>query len=124
TFLENHDQTANTLEGTRVRLMTSAGRYRALTALLLLAPQTPLLFMGQEYGSPRPFAFFADHGPDLAAKVHQGRRRFLAQFPAYATAEAQARVPDPGDPRTFEACKLDPERDGDPRVIALHRELL
>src|SRR5207248_1373765 len=60
TFLENHDQVANTGRGLRVRLLTSPGLYRAVTALLLLAPGTPMLFQGKEFGSTRPFCFFAD----------------------------------------------------------------
>jgi len=125
TFLENHDQVANTLDGARLCTFASAARLRALTALLLLAPQTPMLFMGQEYGSTRPFAFFADHRPELARTVRQGRRDFLRQFAPYATADAQARIADPADPATFEACKLDPaERARHPQALALHTDLL
>src|SRR5205823_5334170 len=79
-FLENHDQVANSERGERLIRMTTPGRLRAMTAYLLLGPQTPLLFMGQEFGSSRPFAFFADHEPGLARDVAAGRRQFLAQF--------------------------------------------
>src|SRR5262249_43484124 len=58
TFLENHDQVANSARGLRVHQMTSPGRYRAMTGLLLLAPGTPLLFQGQEFGASAPFLFF------------------------------------------------------------------
>src|SRR5690606_33709546 len=91
-FVQNHDQIANTLYGARLGAMTSPGRARALTALLLLAPQTPMLFMGQEYGASQPFTFFADHNPELARLVHRGRREFVAQFKPYATERAQERV--------------------------------
>lgn len=125
TFLENHDQSANALYGPRVVALASAARVRTLTALLLLAPQTPLLFMGQEFGSTRPFVFFADHVPDLAEKVHAGRREFLAQFKSYATPESQARVDDPADERTFAQCKLDwDERERHAALLALHTDLL
>jgi maltooligosyltrehalose trehalohydrolase len=123
-FLENHDQVGNTLEGARVRTGSSPGRYRALTALLLLGPQTPMLFMGQEFGSTRPFRFFADHESALARAVHEGRRAFLRQFEPYATEDAQRRVPDPADPDTFVSCKLDRVGDVHEAIVALHRDLL
>ncbi len=125
TFIQNHDQVANTLYGERIGALTSPGRCRAMTALLLLAPQTPLLFMGQEYGATQPFTFFADHTPELAAQVHAGRRQFIAQFEPYATQPAQSQVPDPADAATFERCKLDlRERDEQPAIYALHQDLL
>jgi maltooligosyltrehalose trehalohydrolase len=123
-YIENHDQVANTLDGARLRASSSAGRYRAMTALLLLGPQTPMLFMGQEFGSSRPFRFFADHGPALAARVYEGRRAFLRQFESYATGEAQRRVPDPADPETFLACKLDRDGDWHDEIAALTRDLI
>jgi maltooligosyltrehalose trehalohydrolase len=125
TFLENHDQVSNSGRGLRLRALTSPGRWRALTALLLLGPGTPMLFQGQEFGASSPFYFFADHNPDLAKLVRQGRAKFLSQFPSVATAEAQALLPDPADPRTFEACKLDTgERRRHAEASALHRDLL
>ena len=54
-FLENHDQVSNSAFGDRARSQTSPGRYRAMTALLLLGPWTPLLFQGQEFGASTPF---------------------------------------------------------------------
>jgi maltooligosyltrehalose trehalohydrolase len=121
--LENHDQVANTLRGERLGRLTSPARLRAMTALWLLAPGTPMLFQGQEWGSTRPFLYFADHGPELAKAVHEGRGKFLAQFPSLATPEAQARIPDPAAPETFARCKLD-RAEADPAVLALHRDLL
>src|SRR5213078_2868822 len=59
-FMENHDQISNTARGTRLRFQTSPGKYRAMTALLLLGPWTPLLFQGQEFGASTPFMFFTD----------------------------------------------------------------
>jgi maltooligosyltrehalose trehalohydrolase len=124
-FLENHDQLANSAAGRRVYSLTSPARYRALTALLLLAPGTPLLFQGQEFAASSPFVFFADHQPELARVVRAGRARFLAQFPSMATAEVQARLLDPADPGTFQRCKLDPaEREAHAEARELHRDLL
>jgi maltooligosyltrehalose trehalohydrolase len=121
--LENHDQVANTLRGARLPSLTSPGRLRAMTALTLLAPGTPMLFQGQEFGSRRPFHYFADHNTELGAAVRKGRGEFLAQFPSLATAEAQARIPDPGSADTFAGCKLD-RSEADPAIVALHRDLL
>jgi maltooligosyltrehalose trehalohydrolase len=117
-FLENHDQLANSAGGARLRDLTPAGRYRALTALLLLQPQMPMLFQGQERGTQRPFLYFADHKPELAVKVREGRRDFLKQFPSIDLSA----IKNPDDLSTFTACKLDDE--GDERFVALHRDLL
>jgi maltooligosyltrehalose trehalohydrolase len=121
--LENHDQVANTLRGARLPTLTSPGRLRAMTALTLLAPGTPMLFQGQELGSTRPFLYFADHGSELAKAVRGGRAKFLAQFPSLATPEAEAAIPDPASPETFARCKLD-RGAADPAAFALHRDLL
>jgi maltooligosyltrehalose trehalohydrolase len=106
-YLENHDQVANSANGLRLSQLTSPGRYRALTALTLLAPSTPLLFQGQEFASSRPFLFFADHEPELAAAVRKGRFEFLAQFPSIGAGGVQERLADPGSRETFERCRLD-----------------
>jgi len=125
TFLENHDQVANTGRGLRVRQLTSPGRYRAMTALLLLGPGTPMLFQGQEFGSTRPFYYFADHGSKLSKMVREGRAKFLSQFPSLAAADTLAHVADPGSRDTFELCKLSSdERRTNQEWLALHRDLL
>jgi len=121
--LENHDQVANTMYGTRLPALTSPGRLRAMTALMLLAPGTPMLFQGQEFGSLRPFLYFADHGGELGAAVRKGRGDFLCQFPSLATAEAQAQIADPGARETFVRCKLD-RSEARATALALHRDLL
>jgi maltooligosyltrehalose trehalohydrolase len=124
-FLQNHDQVGNSFGGQRLHYLTSPGRYRALTALLLLGPQTPLLFMGQEFQSSHHFLFFADHDPELAAKVHAGRREFVSQFRAYADPAALAIVADPAAESTFLSSKLDwAEAQTHAGAVALHRELL
>jgi len=121
--LENHDQVANTLSGTRLPALTSAGRLRAMTALMLLAPGTPMLFQGQEFGSLRPFLYFADHGGELGAAVRKGRSDFLRQFPSLAGPEAQAQIADPAARETFTRCKLD-RSEALEAALALHRDLL
>ena len=109
----------------RVHRLTSPGRFRALTAFLLLAPGTPMLFQGQEFNSSAPFLYFADHGGDVGRKVREGRAEFLAQFPSIATPEMMALLPDPTDAHTFERCKLDAgERQTHHGVYTLHRDLL
>lgn len=119
-YLQNHDQIANSARGDRLHALTSFGRVRALTALLLLGPGTPLLFQGQEFAASSPFQYFSDLRPELVAKMRQGRRRFLKQFPSLSTAEAQARVPDPSDRTLFEDSKLDHSE----RALSRHAELL
>ncbi|MFL5342990.1 MAG: malto-oligosyltrehalose trehalohydrolase [Gemmataceae bacterium] len=125
TFLDNHDQLANSGHGLPCRLLASPGRYKALTALTLLAPSTPMLFQGQEFGSTKPFFYFADHSGELAALVNRGRREFLAQFPSLDGPEAQVAIPDPADPETFRRCVLDfAERQANCEIYDLHRDLL
>jgi maltooligosyltrehalose trehalohydrolase len=124
-FTQNHDQVANSYCGERLHTETSPGRHRALTALLLLAPQTPMLFQGQEFMASSPFMFFADHQPELAELVRSGRAKFLSQFPSIATPEATEGLPDPADASVFVRCKLDwSERERNERAVALHRDLL
>ncbi|HZH85120.1 MAG TPA: DUF3459 domain-containing protein, partial [Phototrophicaceae bacterium] len=125
TYVQNHDQVANSAWGLRLHRLTSPGRYRAITALLLLAPATPMLFQGEEFASSSPFLFFADHRPGLAKAVRKGRAEFLSQFRTLATQEMQRLVPDPADRATFERCKLDlDERETHSEAYALHCDLL
>ena len=124
-YLQNHDQVANSARGQRLHQLTTPGRFRAITALLLLAPQTPLLFQGQEYCADNPFLYFADHGGHLAQLVRRGRAEFLTQFPSIATAEIRSGLPRPDDEETFARCKLDPsERAAHAEAYALHCDLL
>ena len=123
-YLQNHDQVSNSARGARLHQLTSPGRFRALTTLLLLVPSTPMLFQGQEFSASAPFVFFADHEPELARLVEQGRFEFLGQFPSFDRA-ARAMQRSPHDPQAFERCKLDlRERDAHRETYALHRELL
>ena len=123
--LENHDQVANTGLGDRLITVAQPAAYRAALGVLLLAPQLPMLFQGQEVGSARPWRYFVDHDPELDRAVREGRASFLSQFARLATREAQIVLPDPGAESTFEACILDP--DGwrlDHPLALLHKELL
>jgi maltooligosyltrehalose trehalohydrolase len=125
TFLENHDQVSNSLSGQRVHQLTHPGRYRALTALLLLGPGTPMLFQGQEFGASSPFLFFADHHAELAPLVHKGRREFLSQFPSLADEASQAAIPDPADEANFRRSCLDlSERERHEPTYRFHKDLL
>jgi maltooligosyltrehalose trehalohydrolase len=125
TFIQNHDQVANSAHAWRAHTLTSPGRWRALTALMLLGPGTPMLFMGQEHASSKPFLYFADHAGDLGQAVRGGRREFLAQFRSLALPEFDGCLPDPSNAATFAASKLDHgERDRHREAWAMHRDLL
>jgi maltooligosyltrehalose trehalohydrolase len=125
TYIQNHDQIANSGSGLRCHQLTSPGRYRAMTAVMLLGPGTPMLFQGQEFGASSPFFYFADHHEGLAPLIRRGRAEFLSQFPSLARSEMQSRLADPGDPRTFERSKLDfSERQQHAETYALHCDLL
>lgn len=124
-FLQNHDQVGNTATGVRIHANCAPAKYRALVALTLLAPQTPMLFMGQEFGASTTFTFFADHTEKLSRQVHEGRREFVGQFRSYADARLQALIPDPSAERTFLDSKLDwSERARNRDMLDLHRDLL
>ncbi|MBC7930657.1 MAG: DUF3459 domain-containing protein, partial [Rubrivivax sp.] len=124
-FIQNHDQVANSAHGKRVHLLTSPGRYRAITALMLLAPSIPMLFQGQEFASSAPFFYFADYEPELAGKVRRGRKEFLAQFRGIGTKEARDYLIDPEATETFERCKLDfSEREANENIYEMHRDLI
>jgi maltooligosyltrehalose trehalohydrolase len=109
TFLENHDQVANTLYGTRPRAHSSARRYRAMAAYWLLGPGTPMFFMGQEYGSTRPFVYFFDQGGKFGESLLCGRMKFLRQFESVQnTPNLEAILAHPADASSFKSCKLVP----------------
>ena len=102
-FLQNHDQIGNRALGERLTLLTDPAKLRAATALLLLSPQIPLLFMGDEEGSKSPFLFFTDFHDELADAVRNGRRKEFAKFEAFADEAARERIPDPNAESTFTA---------------------
>ena len=125
-FIENHDQLANTGPGQRLRFQTSPGRYRAMAALLLLGPWTPLLFQGQEFGASSPFMFFADVGDaSVRDAVRRGRAEWLAPFLSLTEDEARRSLRAPDDPQVFASCKLNlSEREKNRAIYDLHVDLL
>jgi maltooligosyltrehalose trehalohydrolase len=122
-FLQNHDQVANSARGQRLHELTSPGIYKALTALILLSPSTPMIFQGQEFAASTRFLYFADHKPDLAKQVLQGRAEFLSQWRSLAIGEVK--YDDPSLRETFEKCKLDfAERGSHSEMYALYKDLI
>jgi maltooligosyltrehalose trehalohydrolase len=125
TYLENHDQVANSPFGRRLHQLAAPAQYRAMTAWLLLGPSTPMLFQGQEFASSRPFLYFADHHGALGEAVRKGRVEFLSQFPSVTDARVVEALPVPGAEETFAQCKLDfDERARHHEAYALHGDLL
>ncbi|HEV3346443.1 MAG TPA: malto-oligosyltrehalose trehalohydrolase [Methylomirabilota bacterium] len=126
-FLQNHDQVGNRAMGERITALAQADAVRAATAVLLLAPALPLLFMGEEWAAPEPFLFFSDLGSDLGPSVAEGRRREFARFPEFASPAMQERIPDPQAATTRARSVLDWGRLAGPEHqawLALHRTLL
>jgi maltooligosyltrehalose trehalohydrolase len=124
-YLENHDQVANSAFGRRLHQSTSPARLRALTALALLGPATPMLFQGQEFAASSPFLYFADHKPELRDQIDRGRRQFLAQFPSVADPDVLSALPPAVDAESFERSKLDlGERERHREWYVFHRDLI
>ncbi|MGC4031525.1 MAG: malto-oligosyltrehalose trehalohydrolase [Tepidisphaeraceae bacterium] len=126
-FLQNHDQIANSARGLRLHQLASPSEFRAITALFLLGPQTPMLFMGQEWAASAPFLYFTGHNDQLAPLIKAGRAKELSQFASVATPDMRSALRDPGDAATFADCKLNhAERHlpGHAEVFRLHRDLL
>ncbi|WP_338661359.1 malto-oligosyltrehalose trehalohydrolase [Pararoseomonas sp. SCSIO 73927] len=127
-FLQNHDQVGNRAMGERLSALADPAALRAAAALLLLSPQVPMLFMGEEWGATAPFLFFTGfEDPKLAEAVKEGRRKEFAHFKAFQDEAARARIPDPNDPRTFDASRPDFDEAARPphdAVLAHHKALL
>ncbi len=104
-FLQNHDQIGNRALGERLHALAPAEAVRAAIALLLLAPQPPLLFMGEEWGASTPFQYFCDVEPGLAQAVRRGRRQEFQHFPQFQGAGAR-KIPDPCGLSSFTRSKL------------------
>jgi maltooligosyltrehalose trehalohydrolase len=125
TFIQNHDQLSNSAWGERPNLLTGAAQYRAMTALFMLSPGTPMLFQGQEFGATTPFLFFCDHEGELSRQVYEGRKKYLRQFRSLAQPEIQNMIPDPGDKSTFDRSKLDLSEGGkSAQVYQLYKDLI
>ncbi len=124
--LQNHDQIGNRALGDRLHHAVDLAAVRAATALMLTAPETPLLFMGQEWAASTPFQYFTDHGEPLGRLVTEGRRREFATFAAFSEGSPEA-IPDPQAPGTFEGSRLAwDERTREPHAAMLrfHTALL
>jgi maltooligosyltrehalose trehalohydrolase len=124
-FLENHDQVANSARGFRLSSLAAPARLRAVTALLLLGPQTPCLFQGQEFGASNTFLYFLGLEGEDARSVAAGRQKSLSHFPSLADPLMLERLRDPANVATFESSKLDwAEAESHAGILALHRDLL
>ncbi|HXJ89077.1 MAG TPA: malto-oligosyltrehalose trehalohydrolase [Candidatus Binatia bacterium] len=106
-FLQNHDQVGNRAFGERINQLASPHSVKLAMEILLLAPQVPLLFMGEEFAASAPFLFFCDFSGDLATAVTEGRRREFARFARFSSPEVRLSIPDPNDENTFLKSKLD-----------------
>ncbi len=112
-FIQNHDQVGNRAFGERLTSLASKEALRAIAAIYLLSPEIPMLFMGEEWGTKRPFRFFCDFEPGLAEAVRSGRREEFARFPEFQDPALRERIPDPTAEATFLASKLDWEDAGE-----------
>ena len=106
-FLQNHDQVGNRALGERLASLVAPERLRLATAMLLLAPSVPLVFLGEEFAAATPFLYFCDFEGELARAVREGRRREFASFERFAGERERDAIPDPNDERTFLSSKLD-----------------
>jgi malto-oligosyltrehalose trehalohydrolase len=132
-FIQNHDQVGNRAFGERLTQLAAPEAARAVAAIYLLCPAIPMLFMGEEWGSLRPFTYFCDL-PQLATAIREGRRKEFAKFPEFASPTAREAIPDPNDAETFRSARLEWSELDDPRhsqwlewyraVLALRRETL
>jgi malto-oligosyltrehalose trehalohydrolase len=126
-FLQTHDQVGNRAMGERLEMLADPEALRAATAIWLLAPHIPMLFMGEEFGASSPFLFFCDFGPDLAKAVRDGRRAEFGRFEKFRDPQVREAIPDPNAVETFERSKLRWSEVGEPghkEWHELYRDLL
>jgi maltooligosyltrehalose trehalohydrolase len=125
--IQNHDQIGNRALGHRLHNDIDLAAYRAASALLLTAPQTPLLFMGQEWAATAPFCFFTDHNAELGRLVTEGRRQEFGQFKTFSDPAVRESIPDPQAEETLRKSRLNwGEREAAPHreILALYQALL
>jgi maltooligosyltrehalose trehalohydrolase len=125
--VQNHDQIGNRAMGDRLHHAIDAATWRAVSTVLLTAPTTPLLFMGQEWAASAPFRYFTDLEPGLGRLVTEGRRREFKDFPEFADPRSRDRIPDPQALDTFESCRLNWDERSKPEhatALALYTALL
>jgi malto-oligosyltrehalose trehalohydrolase len=107
-FLQNHDQIGNRALGDRLgHIVKNEQALRAATAVLLLAPSPPMLFMGEEWNAPEPFPYFCDFEPELATKVREGRRKEFQHFERFRDPAHTDTIPDPTIASTMQSARLD-----------------
>ena len=126
-FLQNHDQVGNRAFGERLTRLAPEPALKAATALLLLSPMIPLLFIGEEWGSRQPFLFFTSHNDELAELVREGRRNEFKDFDFFTSEEHRQQIPDPNAPKTFEDSKPnfgEADQPDHAAWLGLYRELL
>jgi malto-oligosyltrehalose trehalohydrolase len=126
-FIQNHDQVGNRAFGDRLTAFAPPEAVRAIAAVYLLAPQIPMIFMGEEWGASEPFPFFCDFEEELAGAVREGRRAEFARFPEFQDPAKRDQIPDPTASDTFTCAKLDwAARLRAPHTewLALYRKLL
>ena len=123
-FLQNHDQIGNRAFGERLTTLADPAALEAAIALVMLCPQIPLLFMGEETASRTPFLFFTEHGSELADAVREGRRNEFARFAAFSDPAKRTHIPDPNAARTFEASVAHGDLTLGAKREALYRQLI
>jgi malto-oligosyltrehalose trehalohydrolase len=106
-FLQNHDQIGNRAFGERLTTLADPQALQAMQAILLLSPEIPMLFMGEEWGTHRPFLFFCDFHDELAEAVRDGRCREFSRFPQFQAVDVCDRIPDPNALDSFTRSRLD-----------------
>lgn len=122
-FIQNHDQTGNRAFGDRIAALTDKEKLKAAVKLYLLAPTIPLLFMGEEWGSKKPFMFFCNLDENLSEAIKEGRRLEFSRFPEFADPENREKIPDPTLESTFMGSMLDWDNI-DNEILNLHKETL
>jgi maltooligosyltrehalose trehalohydrolase len=123
-FTQNHDAIANTLDGRRLQRQVSPGKYRAITAALLLGPQTPLIFMGQEFNASSVFPYFADYPPQ-SKELWNSRKKEAAEFAQFRDPSALARILNPCSTDTLRAATLNhAERASNVETFQLFADLI
>lgn len=123
-FLQNHDQIGNRAFGERLTVLARPSALEAAIALLLLCPQIPLIFMGEERASTSPFLFFTDHNPSLAQAVREGRRREFSGCANFSDPQHHAQIPDPNALQTFDRSNPIPHPANAEKYEGLYRNLL
>jgi maltooligosyltrehalose trehalohydrolase len=121
--ISNHDQVGNRLRGDRFHQVITPAAYRSVSLFLCLVPETPLLFMGQEWGANTPFYYFTDMPGDLGRLIREGRRREFLHT-RFATEEDIDQMADPQAEETFLRSKLDwtePEQPDHAKILNLYR---